>query len=498
MNQQKGGSGIEFLGVIAPFQFNNGTRVTNPYIQYLNRNGIEIQDTYVLDDLFAPSTFITGECAKIIDENDKQIEPNQTQNVIGFYYPGKNDPVDNKYKFPIGGNFYASNIKVTIKGNVFNFTNVEALFQAFKLLFIDYNRHDWATNPAPSLFNVAFKNFENMTGEQAFQAAKPYNQQLPKSWHDIKRNVMYLLLSAKFGYYYGTTDPNTSQNVFVNHLGQQLLNTGNAYLAEYTPNNEEWGFNYRTNKGNNWLGRLLMIKRRELGGVGKPRAPTQDAEMYYYNLIKNEMIGQGSTQSQTTGTGNFPNKEIEWRYNSIRNKLAFKNQGYSISKAYVTRDTSKHVYAIKLNTLITDQSFINHLKNKVADLDIYDKNNTTIIYIKNTPSTNVNVSSRQQFQQPQYQQPQYQQPQYQQPQYQQQQYQQSTLPQNISIDIQNMLNFQNNIPGKNYSIQKITQETGKHRFGVVLNNVITPGFANVLRQKGYDVYPTKSTIIFVR
>ena len=332
--------------------------------------------------------------AQILTENDKFVEPNYAKDVVGFWYPSKNDAVDNKYKVPEFGNFYHTNISIEIYGFTLHFTNVEALFHGFKLLFID------ATNKNNKLFNK-FYEFQNMTGDKAYHESKKYALQLDVSWHKCKYSVMYLLLSAKFGYHYIDQQVQYPLRTI---CGERLLETKDAYLAEYTPNNEEWGFNYNTNKGNNWLGRLLMIKRRELGGLGKPSAPNSNLslEMYHYQIIKNEMNGQNNHNNHHHNNNNnnnnqpntdnvFPSNEIKQKYETIENKLIFQNtnfnKGYAITQKYVPNDTTRHSFAIKLNICITDQSFINHLLSNVKDIDIFN-NKLNVIYFRNISNNN--------------------------------------------------------------------------------------------------------------
>lgn len=420
-----------------------------------------------------------GIMQEIITDNDQYTEPNYTNNVFGFWYPSKNAPVDDKYKVPEFGNFYHTKISIKIFGTLFTFTNVEAAFHAFKLLHIDVMNGN----------NTLFKNihaFQNMSGEQSYQESKKYTSQLHASWHKCKYCVMYLLLSAKFGYCDPTHQGSNGNGLtaFITNFGHFLLKTNDAYLGEYTPNNDEWGFDYNKNKGNNWLGRLLMVKRKELGGLGKPTVPNSSnltPEMYYFQMIKNEMNGNSTSHNQTDS---FPNNEIKRRFESVQNKLEFQNtqfnKGYVIIEKYVPHDTSKHVYAIKLNKDITDQRFINHLMSNVRDVEIFSTK-PNIIYIRNTPDMNSgtphmqnNSISRSNNQNNQN----------------NQSSQQLNIPLSASnsiASIQAMLDFQNR-HGKNYAIQNISQASGKHSFAITLNNDITPGFAGYLRSQGFDVY----------
>lgn len=69
-------------------------------------------------------------------------------------------------------------------------------------------------------------------------------------WEEIKRPIMLEGLRQKF--------PEGSE------LAHRLLNTGSVYLFEYTTwNDQYWGVNTSL-KGENHLGKLLMVRRKEL------------------------------------------------------------------------------------------------------------------------------------------------------------------------------------------------------------------------------------------
>jgi|UniRef100_A0A6C0BIS6 hypothetical protein len=68
-------------------------------------------------------------------------------------------------------------------------------------------------------------------------------------WEQVKRNVMYRALVAKF-----------TQNPALQRL---LISTGNAQLVENSPRDSYWGIG-ANGQGLNWLGRLLMDLRTRL------------------------------------------------------------------------------------------------------------------------------------------------------------------------------------------------------------------------------------------
>ena len=96
--------------------------------------------------------------------------------------------------------------------------------------------HDWIRN-APAPFHAM----------KAGRALRKYRGELRLDWNAVKQDIMLKGLRAKF------SDPD---------LKQKLIDTGDAYLFEESPHDKYWGeFN---GKGQNHLGRLLMLVRSEL------------------------------------------------------------------------------------------------------------------------------------------------------------------------------------------------------------------------------------------
>ena len=73
-----------------------------------------------------------------------------------------------------------------------------------------------------------------------------------KNWNDIKDEVMYDGLRAKF-----------TQHPEINSL---LKETGKRILCEHSPNDSYWG-NGGDGSGKNTLGNLLMKIREEISGL---------------------------------------------------------------------------------------------------------------------------------------------------------------------------------------------------------------------------------------
>jgi N-glycosidase YbiA len=72
---------------------------------------------------------------------------------------------------------------------------------------------------------------------------------LRRDWENVKENIMYIVLKAKF-----------SQHATLRAL---LLSTGDRMLVEHTANDIYWGDGGGPGKGKNRLGKLLMRLREE-------------------------------------------------------------------------------------------------------------------------------------------------------------------------------------------------------------------------------------------
>lgn len=143
----------------------------------------------------------------------------------------KIDKFTGKYRFL--SNFYPCYIPMD--GLVY--WSVEAAYQASKTLDVTERK---------SILDTCFIS----DWELAARAAKRMGKEVTKrlDWDDIKLDVMYWLLQKKYGTY---------------PLSDMLLETGDSLLEEgNTYGDTFWGT--VDGKGDNYLGRLLVIVREEL------------------------------------------------------------------------------------------------------------------------------------------------------------------------------------------------------------------------------------------
>jgi hypothetical protein len=135
------------------------------------------------------------------------------------------------------------------------------------------NEFRFLSNFYPSL--VSYENVIFITIEHAYQAQKSFDLEYRKqillcetpgkakrlskkiklrdNWNVIKYDIMYILVQRKF-----TNNP---------VLRQMLLNTGDAILQEGNYwGDTYWGIDLKTGIGENNLGKILMLVRKELKG----------------------------------------------------------------------------------------------------------------------------------------------------------------------------------------------------------------------------------------
>ena len=131
---------------------------------------------------------------------------------------------------------------------LFRFENVEQAMMASKAILMgDVNS-----------FNKILTVSDPKRVKALGRKVQNFNQSL---WDTYKKLIVKNAVMSKF-----------MQNP---HLLQQLLSTGDAYLAEDSPYDNVWGIGTksekvkasRTWKGQNLLGVILMEVRKELGGV---------------------------------------------------------------------------------------------------------------------------------------------------------------------------------------------------------------------------------------
>ncbi len=132
----------------------------------------------------------------------------------------------------IGKYYFLSNYsKSNIKINGITFLNAEAAFHSFK----DVKRQS------------EFANLDPSTAKR-----KGRNVRLRHDWEEVKDDIMYLVVKAKF-----------EQN---SDLKDKLIATGDEYLEEgNTWNDMYWGV--CKGRGKNMLGKILMRVRSELANI---------------------------------------------------------------------------------------------------------------------------------------------------------------------------------------------------------------------------------------
>lgn len=147
------------------------------------------------------------------------------------------------------GNFHPCTIRLW----GMQFKCAEAAFQAAKFM---HNK-------------AQMRYFENLDGEAAFklgrELSRKWTHENTTAWRNLNRDVMREVVRAKF-----------EQNA---DLKQLLLATGNAFIVEHIPvkgRDAYWGDD-SDGTGKNWLGRIVMETRRDLGGAEPvPRNPQYD------------------------------------------------------------------------------------------------------------------------------------------------------------------------------------------------------------------------------
>jgi len=133
------------------------------------------------------------------------------------------------------------------------YSSVEHAFQAAKLKTND-ERAEWGFTST----------------ELSFGAAKRLGRQVPlrNDWKDIRENVMFAFLEAKF------TNP---------ELSRKLLNTADKELIDGHSGSPDliWGYHFPSQAGQNRLGHLLMTLREKMRAqidVGGPSARVRDIQ----------------------------------------------------------------------------------------------------------------------------------------------------------------------------------------------------------------------------
>jgi len=214
--------------------------------------------------------------------------------LIAFYYPNQNTPWDDIYNAPFLGNFWPSDLTITLGTNTTAkhqqptlFHTSEAAFQATKW----WDADDFNGKSIREQFsackdgNAAFRLRNHIMGNPK-KGYSPHGPPPDYSYAGLQREpAMRLVLDAKFA------DPT---------LRAGLLATGNAYLLEHnnTVNRDrDWSDN-RNGHGKNMLGKALMDLRALLpAGAGEPTPHQQVIEFTY---VMNGDAGRPARTSLST------------------------------------------------------------------------------------------------------------------------------------------------------------------------------------------------------
>jgi len=167
--------------------------------------------------------------------------------VVGFYHPGRDEPVDKACGFPQGGNFYSDDVSVASSSgkDLTKFKNGEAAFQALKFW---PQRHK----------------FTNLSGDAAFKQKQALAGQEDRSYsgHGNNWSGMLHVVTQKFSH-----SP---------VMQAALLATGDAFLVEHNSvhgRDTIWSDNW-DGSGTNWLGIQLMMVRDTLAQNSGPTSWT--------------------------------------------------------------------------------------------------------------------------------------------------------------------------------------------------------------------------------
>ena len=165
----------------------------------------------------------------------------QLVNLIAFYFPGRESPVDKLCRASFLGNFYEEAFFMVIQGRRVLFYNAEAAYQSLKYI-------------------VDCRKFSDcQTGLEAFKHKQYLDDQGPgvrdPTFHGFGStwNAMWYVLKAKFKH---------------PRMVELLCQTGDAFLLEHCDRRGRdyiWSDN-NDGEGTNWLGLLLMYLRNYLLG----------------------------------------------------------------------------------------------------------------------------------------------------------------------------------------------------------------------------------------
>jgi predicted NAD-dependent protein-ADP-ribosyltransferase YbiA (DUF1768 family) len=222
---------------------------TEPYPRYPITDMGDIK-TIIKEHLSGNSKpLVSVESSEVVSKKfspkpSKAIINGNTYGLVAFYYPGKIKPhsVDDIYQAYYLGNFYQTEVKITVNNITGVFKTSEAAFQATKW---------WADDSIRQQFENA------IDGNEAFHLSQKYENSADPNYAGLGREgSMDLVLLSKF------SNP---------ELQQGLLDTGNSYLLEHNdkPQGGFWS-DHHDGTGKNKLGLTLMKTREHFGGSPSP------------------------------------------------------------------------------------------------------------------------------------------------------------------------------------------------------------------------------------
>eukprot|EP00440_Ansanella_granifera_P029038 gb/GFBE01031543.1/.p1 GENE.gb/GFBE01031543.1/~~gb/GFBE01031543.1/.p1 ORF type:complete len:392 (+),score=38.22 gb/GFBE01031543.1/:1-1176(+) len=172
-------------------------------------------------------------------------EPGRTFKLLAFYFPGRDDPCDERCKAGFLGNFWdreSDKLKLRSAHSLYDreFRTAEGAYQALKF---------WNCFESRA--------FEDASGDRAFLLSRQLNEQgrVPDptfAGYGTDFQAMRAVIRAKFAE--------------GSRLADALKRTGDCFLLEHNSvqgRDSKWSDN-QNGSGKNWLGLLLMLRRSEL------------------------------------------------------------------------------------------------------------------------------------------------------------------------------------------------------------------------------------------
>jgi ribA/ribD-fused uncharacterized protein len=140
------------------------------------------------------------------------------------------------------------------------------------------SEHAFQAMKFPTQLDALHSAWQYKTPGDVFRAIRAMGNPTLTAWHNVKLYVMYAALTAKY-----------AQNP---DLLNRLMKTGTARIVEHVEinHNQPQGDNYwgDTSGGANYLGKLLMIVRKELTGNAYPTTYMTDMQAAEAELLKHQ------------------------------------------------------------------------------------------------------------------------------------------------------------------------------------------------------------------